>query len=56
MCLKFITLLLYSQGGESTSEEMCLSFIVYYPEVPINYCVSFPRTDQYEGWVQKHAP
>ena len=44
------------QGGESTREEMCFSFIYYYPEVPVTYCVSSPSTDQYMDWFHKYAP
>ena len=46
----------YFQGGESTAEEMCLSFIYYYPEASFTYCVSSPNTDQYVDWVRKYAP
>ena len=46
------------QGGESTREEMCLSFIYYYPEPegPLTYCLSYPRTNQYVDWFQQYAP
>ena len=46
----------YSQGGESTAEEMCLSFIYYYPEASFTYCTSAPDTDQYVDWARKYAP
>lgn len=29
-------------GGLSTQEEMCLSFIAYYPRMPLELCQSFP--------------
>ena len=46
---------MFVQGGESTSEEMYLSFIYYYPEAPVTYCVSYPRIDLYEDWVQTYV-
>ena len=27
------------QGGESTREEMCISFLYYYPEMDLSYCI-----------------
>ena len=30
-----------AQGGESTREEMCFSFLYYYPETPMGYCTGF---------------
>lgn len=38
------------QGGESTLEEMCLAFPVFYPRPPgrrnLDLCVSFPVVEQ----------
>ena len=28
------------QGGESTTDEMCLNFIMYYPNVNISFCAT----------------
>ena len=33
----------YIQGGLSTAEEMCLTFVMYYPRVPLEYCCSSPK-------------
>ena len=53
----FMLLIIYHpQGGESTAEEMCLSFIYYYPAAPIIYCLSSPNTNQYLDWFTKYAP
>jgi len=30
-------------GGLSTAEEMCLTFVMYYPRVPLEYCCSSPK-------------
>ena len=51
-----IVIYCHPQGGESTSEEMCLSFIYYYPESFFTYCISYPNTDQYEDWIREYAP
>ncbi len=32
------------QGGLSTSDEMCLAFLLYYPAMNLSTCVSFPNT------------
>ncbi|KAK3101729.1 hypothetical protein FSP39_005907 [Pinctada imbricata] len=32
-------------GGESTSEEMCISFFYYYPRIPLSHCNSGPVFD-----------
>ena len=39
-CLK--SLLNLYQGGESTRQEMCLSFLAYYPRTPMSACYSSP--------------
>jgi len=31
------------QGGLSTSEEMCLAFLFYYPAMNLSACASFPN-------------
>ncbi|KAK3586449.1 hypothetical protein CHS0354_001831 [Potamilus streckersoni] len=33
------------RGGLSTRDEMCLSFLLYYPKVALNQCVSSPTYD-----------
>jgi len=30
------------QGGLSTSSEMCLAFILYYPKIPLQACQTAP--------------
>jgi len=29
-------------GGESTHEEMCYSFLIYYPQIDLNFCSGLP--------------
>ena len=40
---KFV--LFYCQGGASTNNEMCLSYIYVYPKIPLMACVSTPTYD-----------
>lgn len=35
------------QGGESTTEEMCLAFLRYYPKSPLSNCGSVFRLPEY---------
>ncbi|KAK0148100.1 DBH-like monooxygenase protein 2 [Merluccius polli] len=42
----------YTKMGFSTTDEMCLAFLMYYPEITINACWSNPNTsniEKYEG-------
>ena len=39
------------QGGEATREEMCLSFAVYYPRVPLTVCISAPGNTTFNQFV-----
>ena len=32
----------FCQGGESTSQEMCVSFLLYYPRIDVEMCLSMP--------------
>ena len=34
------------QMGFSTTDEMCLSFMLYYPEIPVHTCWSTPDQSQ----------
>ena len=34
------------QGGHSTQEEMCISFLYYYPRTPMAFCNSVPLYEQ----------
>jgi len=40
-------------GGPSTTDEMCLSFIMYYPRVNISSCLSREKP-AYNAWLQKY--
>lgn len=31
------------QMGFATTDEMCLAFLYYYPEIKISYCISHPN-------------
>lgn len=46
------------QGGESTHEEMCLSFLVYYPRLEgraLDQCVSSATTQSAGPFLQKYG-
>ena len=36
------TVIVSLQGGQSTHDEMCLSFLAYYPRVDLSVCISQP--------------
>jgi len=38
-----------SQAGQSTREEICLAFLLYYPKIPLVYCLSEPTPQQIFG-------
>ncbi|XP_041368555.1 DBH-like monooxygenase protein 1 homolog [Gigantopelta aegis] len=39
----------FTYGGLSTSDEMCLSFLMYYPKVPVFACLSVPIYSEYRS-------
>ena len=41
------------KGGLSTTDEMCLSFILYYPKVDVKKCMSREKP-AYDAWVEKY--
>jgi hypothetical protein len=43
-------------GGESTQEEMCLSFPVYYPRMKLADCISFPLFDNLDQFINNYVP
>ncbi|XP_071096981.1 uncharacterized protein [Haliotis cracherodii] len=47
----------FTFGGVRTSDEMCLSFILYYPRSPMSSCLSLPLYDTYikDPHHEKHA-
>ena len=49
-----LLILLYTQGGESTRDEMCFTFLLYYPQVDLNICVSQSSRSSYETFAQQH--
>ncbi len=44
------------QGGESTLEEMCLAFPMYYPRIELNNCGSVPVFDRLTEFVLNELP
>lgn len=46
----------FTFGGLSTQEEMCLSFIAYYPRMPLELCQSFPLYDTVASDFRHVAP
>ena len=49
--------LLYpGQGGESTREEMCFSFPVYYPRADLSTCISNPVMESFVPFAQEYIP
>lgn len=47
-------LLSYMQGGESTQEEMCYAFLLYYPKVDLSFCYSQPPSNSYSEFTEQH--
>jgi hypothetical protein len=35
------------QGGLATTNEMCLTFLLYYPAIPLTACVSVPTYNKF---------
>ena len=45
-----------TQGGEGTHEEMCLTFLAYYPQINAGACGSLPRVpDAYAPFASQHV-
>lgn len=42
------------QGGESTRQEMCVSFLMYYPSLDVGFCSSQATLDAYLNFAQQH--
>ena len=51
----YAIIIILIQGGESTREEMCLSFPLYYPylseEQNLDYCLSQPISEAYDSFI-----
>ncbi|XP_065897525.1 putative DBH-like monooxygenase protein 2 isoform X2 [Dysidea avara] len=43
-------------GGEGTRDEMCLSFLYYYPATDLSGCVSFVNPPAYDEWLHTYVP
>ncbi|XP_019853652.1 PREDICTED: DBH-like monooxygenase protein 2 homolog [Amphimedon queenslandica] len=41
-------------GGESTHEEMCLSFLNYYPRIGMTDCYSLPSSQSFTQFLSRH--
>ena len=50
--MNYVTL----QGGESTRNEMCVSFLMYYPELNMSTCGSQATFGSYFTFAQQHIP
>ena len=46
--------LLFMQGGKSTRDEMCLSFLFYYPPTELATCFSDTQFDNYDPFFMKY--
>ena len=46
----------YSKGGESTQDEMCLSFPVYYPKIAMSQCTSQPTFENVSSFIDNYVP
>ena len=44
------------KGGEGTREEMCFSFLTFYPSIDFPFCGSIPGVDVYNGFLEKAVP
>ena len=44
------------QGGDSTQEEMCLSFVAYYPSLDLSVCVSRPAIPALQIFTDQYIP
>jgi len=42
MQIYILYMYMYTQGGESTREEMCVAFLAYYPQLRAAACGSLP--------------
>lgn len=43
-------------GGDSVYDEMCISYSVFYPNVEMNGCSSYPKFDQLSSFVMEDVP
>ena len=48
--------LIVLQGGESTREEMCFTFPVYYPRADLSTCVSQPQLGAFVPFADQYIP
>ena len=56
MELTIISCCIYTQGGESTREEMCIAFLAYYPQLRVGACGSLPRIpDAFAPFASQHV-
>jgi len=45
----------FMQGGERTHDEMCLSFLIYYPRIQMGECGSIPQVPAaYTPFTEQH--
>lgn len=44
------------QGGEATTDEMCISFLFYYPRMPLDGCLADPVFDTFPEIQNKTVP
>ena len=42
------------QGGESTSDEMCISVLYYYPATNLSNCLSYTIPSAYAEWMSTY--
>jgi len=40
----------FTEGGTSTTEEMCLSFVGYYPKIPVQTCMTGAKKPAFLGY------
>ena len=45
-----------TQGGLATTDEMCLSFPIYYPKIDSSNCLSTPNFDRITDFISQHVP
>ena len=49
---KYLHHSLIMQGGDRTTEEMCLSFFAYYPQADLSVCVSQPTLESFIPFIE----
>ena len=42
--ISYTCVIIHIQGGEATTDEMCLSFAVYYPRTQLSICTTIVNT------------